>query len=647
MKKLVVLVFFVLISVGFVDAIDISCPYTISSAGNYNLEGGENGFNGNCVVIQASNVVLGCDNIVYDADGVSDEYGIYLDPTSGTRLNNVTIKNCHFQDFEIGIFGNNVDNLTILNNKIVNTIPAHSTNGIHISNSKSVKIEGNFIKALETAVSSSGIYIFNNNMTNISKNVLEMDEALGIGIYGSDNSQVRENSIKEVDGPGSGSDNFGIWFFEPINSKVFSNSISKFKSGIRFESSSVVSNVYNNTIDLCDNGIDVIIDPDKKFTKNNFSSNYITNSNINGIYFNRGEPVGDVSGTIFYNNYFSNDLNAYSDTGNLQLISFNLDPSQTSVNIMGGTTLAGNYWSSPDKNGCSDSCTAEPDGTCFGQCNFPDNLNLFVVDFNPLAHYSELEIDVSPNEINDDIGQELTIVNTGSVFYDEYYVLILTQLSPYKQLVKHFGTDVSFALNTATYTVPANTFSADGTGLIVYVRDALILNNANYFDFEVISIIDGGIPDSCGDGDLDPGEVCDGADLDGKTCVTQGFNGGILACYPNTGTLGCTFDTSDCTNDEEEGGEEPGNGGGTTDPPIVGPNQYLVNEPCEEDGNPDDEFGTSTWTIYDFLGNTISSSGNSGTPCVLEKEKIPFFGFYSFILFSSILVIFYVFRKKQ
>ncbi|MBU1242226.1 formylglycine-generating enzyme family protein [Myxococcota bacterium] len=38
------------------------------------------------------------------------------------------------------------------------------------------------------------------------------------------------------------------------------------------------------------------------------------------------------------------------------------------------------------------------------------------------------------------------------------------------------------------------------------------------------------------------GEVCDGADLDGQTCVTQGYHGGTLDCVP-----GCAdFDLTDC-----------------------------------------------------------------------------------------------------
>jgi subtilisin-like proprotein convertase family protein len=48
----------------------------------------------------------------------------------------------------------------------------------------------------------------------------------------------------------------------------------------------------------------------------------------------------------------------------------------------------------------------------------------------------------------------------------------------------------------------------------------------------------------CGDSDVDlqAGETCDGENLDGRTCVTEDFAGGELACNAD-----CTLDTSGCT----------------------------------------------------------------------------------------------------
>jgi len=49
---------------------------------------------------------------------------------------------------------------------------------------------------------------------------------------------------------------------------------------------------------------------------------------------------------------------------------------------------------------------------------------------------------------------------------------------------------------------------------------------------------------NCGDGTVNPGEECDGNDLDGETCGTRGFDTGQLTCE-----LNCTFDESQCAVD--------------------------------------------------------------------------------------------------
>lgn len=63
--------------------------------------------------------------------------------------------------------------------------------------------------------------------------------------------------------------------------------------------------------------------------------------------------------------------------------------------------------------------------------------------------------------------------------------------------------------------------------------------------------------EGCGNNYVDLGEVCDGTDLNGETCVSQGFASGTLACQ-----AGClAFDTSSCVSG---GGTTPGGGGGTS-----------------------------------------------------------------------------------
>ena len=52
-----------------------------------------------------------------------------------------------------------------------------------------------------------------------------------------------------------------------------------------------------------------------------------------------------------------------------------------------------------------------------------------------------------------------------------------------------------------------------------------------------------GVGPACGNDAVEDAEVCDGVDLAGQDCVSQGFGGGTLACADD-----CTaFDTSNCT----------------------------------------------------------------------------------------------------
>jgi hypothetical protein len=61
----------------------------------------------------------------------------------------------------------------------------------------------------------------------------------------------------------------------------------------------------------------------------------------------------------------------------------------------------------------------------------------------------------------------------------------------------------------------------------------------------------------CGNGIKEGGEQCDGSDLGGASCISQGYTGGSLSCDPS-----CTFNTSACTSVSSGGGRGGGGGGG-------------------------------------------------------------------------------------
>jgi len=67
----------------------------------------------------------------------------------------------------------------------------------------------------------------------------------------------------------------------------------------------------------------------------------------------------------------------------------------------------------------------------------------------------------------------------------------------------------------------------------------------------------------CGNGNLDPGEQCDGSDLNGLSCSELGFSGGTLSC-----TGSCVFNTNGCTSGG--GGFDGGDGTLTRGEEFVG-----------------------------------------------------------------------------
>ena len=116
----------------------------------------------------------------------------------------------------------------------------------------------------------------------------------------------------------------------------------------------------------------------------------------------------------------------------------------------------------------------------------------------------------------------------------------------------------------------------------------------------------------CGDGSVDPGEACDGADLGGQTCQALGFDGGILAC-----NAGCDFDTSGCTN------QPP--------PPVCGNGVLEPGEEC--DGS---DLGGQTCSDFGFDQGSLACTGqctidtsdcsNASQQCALgfeDGERVP------------------------
>ena len=145
--------------------------------------------------------------------------------------------------------------------------------------------------------------------------------------------------------------------------------------------------------------------------------------------------------------------------------------------------------------------------------------------------------------------------------------------------------------------------------------------------FNTSGCILGGEGVSCDNGTIDPGEDCDGLDLNGETCESLGWDNGSLGCYPAGHVSGCIFNETGCYN--LTGGPGPG--------PVAGPDEYIVYGLCSDDGD-GDEYGEMNWTMYDQVGLVVDLGF---TGCVLDIEEVPGFSFFGVFLFFVFIFIFY------
>ncbi|RLJ08572.1 MAG: hypothetical protein DRP16_01165 [Candidatus Aenigmatarchaeota archaeon] len=109
---------------------------------------------------------------------------------------------------------------------------------------------------------------------------------------------------------------------------------------------------------------------------NNTIKNCITKDFGYAVYFNL---TGSPPPNLIYNNVFNNTNNVYFESVSPNY--WNIELNCSSSNILGGSCVAGNYWTGPEGN-YSDICT-DSDGN--GICDAPYTLNAHNTDFYPLT----------------------------------------------------------------------------------------------------------------------------------------------------------------------------------------------------------------------------------------------------------------------
>ncbi len=296
-----------------------SCPYTISSSGDYDLSA-DLSTTGTCITISIANVSLDCKGYKLRGDYSGTDYGIY---STTSTADNITIKNCMIANFSTGIYANSAtqDTWYIYNNSIKRMIQ----HGIYTVGDK-FYIENNTINNTGLSLSYYGIYfggtnaayrsrIINNSLSSvgtgiyvrgsyhqIERNKIKTFAVKGInmdGTYGADRSNITSNFVEN--GPSS---NVGIYVYPNADyNRIINNTVKNVGIGIQAYSS--YSQIHNNTVYNISSSYGLIIDGDR----NNITSNKIekTTSGIGtkwGIY---------LSGASDYLRIINNTIKNFND----------------------------------------------------------------------------------------------------------------------------------------------------------------------------------------------------------------------------------------------------------------------------------------------------------------------------------------------
>ena len=119
---------------------------------------------------------------------------------------------------------------------------------------------------------------------------------------------------------------------------------------------------------------------------------------------------------------------------------------------------------------------------------------------------------------------------------------------------------------------------------------------------------------TCGNGVAETGEACDGENLQGESCVSQGFAYGELAC-----SASCTFDTVGCTDDRFV----------DTGLTVIDNQTGLEWEKKTDDGSVHDVENTYAWTNAGggtapdgSLFTSFLAALNSVADCALTSEGL-------------------------
>jgi len=310
------------------------------------IEGLQNGKD-YCIGIFASNVVLDGNGYSIRGEGAFDGTAIKLENSTNNLIVNFTASTNAF-------FGKGILLRNSSNNNIANSTISNSWAGIYLEYSNNNSISN--VNASNNRW--AGIHLWessNNSIVNSNLN----NNYYGIYLKYSNNNSIANSNLSNND--------WGIDLGYSNNNSIANSTISNNVVGIDLGYSNNNSIAYS-TISENDAGIRL------GYSNNNSISN-VNASNNRWV----GIDLWESSNNLIYNNYFSNARNV--EFFNSKPNTWNISKTE-GRNIVDGNYLGGNYWSSPDGSGFSDTCSDEDKD---GICDSEFRIDYYNVDWLPLA----------------------------------------------------------------------------------------------------------------------------------------------------------------------------------------------------------------------------------------------------------------------
>lgn len=252
-------------------------------------------------------------------------------------------------------------------------------------------------------------------------------------------------------------------------------------------------------------------------------------ANVSGGYFHGGPELVDIDGDgdldFFTQSAYLNGIDHFENVGTALAPAF--APAPLPPGMVGGL-LEGNAQSFVDIDGDLD-FDLFVGRTSYGDVFFQDNAGTplapsfaagVVNPFGlvpPSTHSSPTFVDMDGDgDLDAFIGQ----YDGGLAVYTNVGTPLAPAFAP--GVLNPFG----FVPVAGAYRMNPELADIDDDGDVDLFTSGASLGYADLFLYENLEI-------NCGDGIIDPSEVCDGAALGGETCETQGYDSGALACAPD------------------------------------------------------------------------------------------------------------------